>query len=160
MSIVTIRKATTADLDKLIQVRLDYLKANIGLTHEDEETILLQLTSYFNRELNRNLIAYLAEENKLLVSAALMVLSERPANPYFITGKIATVLNVYTYPAYRRKGFATLVIKELVNEAKMLDISYLELSATDQGLPLYEKLGFTIRKSNYTEMRLQLIPPD
>jgi hypothetical protein len=44
----------------------------------------------------------------------------------------------------------------LIDEAKAMDISYLELSATDAGKPLYEKLGFMQRQSKYTDMRLEL----
>jgi hypothetical protein len=45
----------------------------------------------------------------------------------------------------------------VINEAKAMNISYLELSATDSGKPLYEKLGFVHRQSKYTEMRLGLL---
>lgn len=44
----------------------------------------------------------------------------------------------------------------MIDEAKSMDISYLELSATDTGKPLYEKLGFVQRQSKHTDMKLEL----
>lgn len=67
------------------------------------------------------------------------------------------MLNVLTYPEYRRMGIATKVIERIIEEAKALGVSNIELSATLGGRPLYEKLGFVEKKSKYTEMRLQLI---
>jgi ribosomal protein S18 acetylase RimI-like enzyme len=87
-----------------------------------------------------------------------MAVAEMPANPAFITGKTATILNVFTYPEYRRKRIATKLLTMMINEAKAMNISYLELSATDSGKQLYEKLGFVSKQSSkYTEMRLDLL---
>ncbi len=41
-------------------------------------------------------------------------------------------------------------------EARRLNLSFIELSATKDGLLLYKKLGFTEKKSKYTSMILQL----
>ena len=102
-------------------------------------------------------IAYLAETGNNIIATAFLVISEKPANPAFITGKIGTVLNVFTYPEYRKKGIATELLKRLIEEAKAQNVSYIELSATESGKPLYEKLGFQTKQSRYTEMKLQLI---
>jgi hypothetical protein len=45
----------------------------------------------------------------------------------------------------------------VIEEAKQLDVSFIELSATSDGKPLYEKFGFAEAKTKYTPMRLQLI---
>ncbi|TGE39393.1 GNAT family N-acetyltransferase [Desulfosporosinus fructosivorans] len=82
-------------------------------------------------------------------------MSERPANPSFITGKTGTLLNVFTYPKYRRMGSATKAICKIIDEAKRLGVSSIDLSATQDGKPLYEKLGFIEPKC--TQMRLQLV---
>ena len=109
------------------------------------------------RQLNSSFIALLAENDSQAISTVYMAVAEKPANPAFITGKAATILNVFTYPDYRCKGIATKLLTMIIAEAKAMNISYLELSATDSGKPLYEKLGFVHRQSKYTEMRLRLL---
>ncbi len=43
---------------------------------------------------------------------------------------------------------------ELIKEAKTLNLSYIELSATKEGEPIYQKLGFKEHISADKEMRL------
>ncbi len=153
----TIRKAVPDDMDKLIKLRIDYLTTDMGsLKAEDEAVIKSQLVNYIIRNLNQTFIAYFAEVDKKVVSTAFLAISEKPANPRFITGKTGTLLNVLTYPEYRRKGLASKVILSIIKEARQLGVSYIELSATEEGKPVYEKLGFSEIKSKYTAMRLQL----
>ena len=73
----------------------------------------------------------------------------------FITGITGTLLNVLTYPEHRRKGIATKVIGKIIDEAKKVGVSHINLSATSDGKYLYEKMGF--KESNYTTMGLKLI---
>jgi len=89
-----------------------------------------------------------------LVSVAYLAIAEKPANTTFITGKTGTLLNVLTYPEYRRKGIATKVINFLIGEAKNAGVSSIDLSATNDGKPLYEKMRFTT--STYVAMRMIL----
>lgn len=86
-----------------------------------------------------------------------MTVAEKPANPDCITGKIATIINVFTYPDYRRKRIATELLTMTISEAKAMNISYLELSATESGKPIYERLGFVYKQSKEPEMRLNLL---
>ena len=99
-------------------------------------------------------IGMLAEIENTVVSAAYLSISEKPANPSFITGVTGTLLNVLTYPSYRNKGYATKVIQKIIEEAIQCGVSSIDLSATNSGKPLYEKLGFHV--SNYTSMRMNL----
>lgn len=135
-----------------------FLTENRGeLGKEETEAIVTQLKDYFPKQLNSSFIAFLAECEGQVISTAFMVVVEKPANPDCITGKIATVLNVFTYLDYRRKWIATKLLSMMISEAKAMNISYLELSATDSGKPVYEKLGFVYRQSKNPEMRLNLL---
>ncbi len=155
---MNIRKATLEDIDLLIRLRFDYLLVDRGsLTTEEKEIIRSQLISYYTKHINTNFIAILAEMDHTVVSTAFLAISEKPANPAFITGKTGTLLNVFTYPEYRRKGFSTQVISQIIEEAKLSGVSSIDLSASPEGKSLYEQLGFTEPKSKYTPMKLQLI---
>ena len=155
---MNIRKATVDDIDILIKLRIDYLLADRGnLTDDEEKAIRSQLTTYYVKHINHDFIAVLAEIENKVVSTAFLAISEKPANPSFITGKTGTLLNVLTYPEYRRMGFARKVIYQIIDEAKQLGVSSIDLSATQDGKALYEKIGFTEAKSKYTLMKLPLV---
>ncbi|WHH60220.1 GNAT family N-acetyltransferase [Petroclostridium sp. X23] len=154
---MNIRKATINDMDILIQLRLDYLLTDKGNLEEGElKAIRSQLVTYFTKHINNDFIAIFAEIDNHIVSTAFLAIAEKPANPSFITGKTGTLLNVFTYRDYRRRGCATKVISQVIEEAKQLGVSLIELSATPDGEPLYKKFGFVEAATKYTPMKLQL----
>ena len=62
-------------------------------------------------------------------------------------------MNVYTSPTYRRRGCASLVMKALLKKADELELSVVELKATDDGYGLYRSLGFSDDNSKYRPMK-------
>ena len=152
---MNIRKATLFDLNSLIALRLDYLKLEGSLPREQEITVLGQLKKYFIKHIpSGDFIAILAEDSGKIASAAFLVITERPAGPDFLTGRCGTVLNVLTYPEYRRQGISTQVLLALIEEAENMEVSILDLFATPEGRRVYKKLGF--QESKYTAMRMYL----
>ncbi|MBR5723081.1 MAG: GNAT family N-acetyltransferase, partial [Oscillospiraceae bacterium] len=98
-------------------------------------------------------IAVVAEaEDGQLVSNALLTVIEKPANPFFPCGRSGYVLGVFTEPAYRGQGLATQIMTQILAEAKRLALDTVTLSASDMGKGIYEKLGFTVMHSKFTEM--------
>ena len=83
-----------------------------------------------------------------------MSIAERPPRPGNSSNRVGTIYSVYTEPEYRRRGIATKVLQLLLQEAKENNVATVDLSATADGKPLYEKLGFTLPK--YTYMKLKL----
>lgn len=154
---ITYRIATKADIDKLLKLRIDYLTEDRGyVSNNDKEAVLKQLKEYYAKSIGNSFFAVLAEKDNEIIATAFLVISEKPANPAFITGKIGTVLNVFTYPEHRKQGVATTLLNTIIEISKQKDLSFIELSATKSGKPLYEKLGFLVKQSNYTEMKLTL----
>ena len=152
-----VRIATKADIASLVALRLEYLRADYSvLPKEVEQVLRAQLPLYFSRHLGQDCHVYLAEEHQSAVSCAFLIVLEKPANPTFPTGKVGTVMNVYTRPVYRRRGFACALLERLISDARKMDLSYLELKATEQGLHLYQRLGFNREISRYLPMRLIL----
>ena len=154
---ITIRKAMSEDIELLIALRLDYLREDNGrLCKSDENLIRSQLNSYFSRHIESyDFFAILGEVDGEITGSAFLTVCEKPANLAFMNGKTGTVLNVLTYPKFRRQGVATMVISALIEEAKAMDVSQLDLYATAQGKPLYEKFGFA--PACCTAMRLKLV---
>lgn len=157
---LNVRLETINDINLLIKLRFDYFNAeNLELTYDEKSLIYSQLQQFYPAHLNRDFYAAIVDDDsETMVSAAFLSISERPADLSFPTGKVGLILNVLTYPQYRRKGYATEALKVLINEAKKQYLSYLELSASGNGKLLYEKLGSQeFEASPFTKMKLSLL---
>ena len=63
------------------------------------------------------------------------------------------MLNVYTKPSARRKGYARQIMTTLIEDAKTMGLSRMELKATEDGYPLYKAVGFLDDHSKYHSMK-------
>lgn len=54
----------------------------------------------------------------------------------------AHLMNVYTAPAFRRRGIARMLVTALMDEARQRGATEISLDATEAGRPLYRSLGF------------------
>ena len=147
-------KAQTSDIDALTELRIEYLLEDHGsLTESDRSEILNSLPEYFRTHLNKDLFCYVLREGDTIVSCAFLLVIEKPMSPAFINGRTGTVLNVYTRPSFRQRGYAGAVMKQLLADAERLELCVVELKATDAGYPLYRSVGFTDDDSGYHRMR-------
>ena len=62
-----------------------------------------------------------------------------PDNP---TGKCAYLMNIYVREPFRKHGIAHIIVKRLVEEARMRECGKIYLETTADGRPVYESLGF------------------
>lgn len=149
-----IRLADKADIPELVRLRLAYLNEEFdGLTQEQSAAISAQLPQYFADQLGTGCIAITAARpDGTLASCALLLVSVKPANPYFPAGRTGYVLGVYTEPAERCKGLATGIMRLLQEESRRLRLDQVTLSASDMGKAVYEKIGFHVKQTKFTEM--------
>jgi len=157
---ITFRKATLADLEVLIQLRFELLTdyERRDLTEAETTAIEAHLRDYIPREIGHHFVAYLAEADGMVISCVYEVLVEKPANVSFINGRTANVFNVFTYPDYRRQGIAQQLMEMVIEDAKAMGLSCLDLTSSNSGRPLYEKLGFLrCDDDKHTDMRLHLL---
>lgn len=147
-------KATIKDIGELTVMRIAYLEEDSGAMNEDMRLVIQNnLPDYFIRHLNKDIFAYVAREQKKIVSCAFLLVVEKPMSPKFVTGKTGTVLNVYTRPGYRRKGYAGNLMRMLLEDAAEKNVSIVELKATEDGYKLYKSLGFVDEVSKYHQMK-------
>ncbi|MCR5281755.1 MAG: GNAT family N-acetyltransferase [Lachnospiraceae bacterium] len=145
------------DIPELVRLRILYMIDDFGaVTGEEREGMEKQLPGYFERELGKKLIAFVARAEGRLVAAAYLLIIEKPANPFFLNGLDSEVLSVYTEEGYRGKGICTNLMKHMIDYAAAHKISRIDLMATEEGYPIYKKLGFADKVQNYKDMRLVL----
>ena len=148
------RLAVSADIPQLIDLRIEYLKEDLGNIEESMETALRRdLRGYFEKHLNSDMHAYIASEGEKAASCALLLIVEKPMSPSFPNGRTGTVFSVYTRPEFRRKGAARKVMNMLLEDAVKNEVCVVELKATKDGYPLYKSLGFTESGTEYTQMK-------
>ena len=71
------------------------------------------------------------------------------AGGHLVRGPQGLILNVFTERAWRRRGVAAALMRELLRWCRRQGIESLVLHASEDGRPFYEKLGF----SDTNEMR-------
>ena len=147
-------KAATSDIEMLVRARIDYLTEDHGaLDERDAAAIRERLPGYFAAHLNKDLFCYVIRDGEMIVSCAFLLVVEKPMSPSFINGRTGTVLNVYTQPAYRRRGYARAVMEALLDDVRAMGLCVVELKATDDGYPLYRSVGFEDDVSKYHCMK-------
>ena len=151
---VTFRKLGKNDKELFISLRMVYLNNEFDINENVKKEIENNLKTYFDKYIEDGFIGIIAEYNGKIVSVAYLAISEKPANPNFINGKTGTLLNVYTYPEYRKKGIATKLIEEIIEEAIKINIKLIYLKSTNAGIKLYEKSGFTEGKYKCMSIKL------
>lgn len=147
-------KANVSDLTSLVELRTEYLKEDYeNISESQVARISEKLPYYYQKHLNRDLFVYVCREEEKVISCCFLYITEKPPNPAFINGRTGTILNVYTKPAYRRRGIAGKLIKLLLSDAEKMGLDFVELKATDVGYNLYKSLGFEDIISKYHNMK-------
>ena len=149
---IELRRAGAQDVDLLVDLRKtvliaeNKLPADADLSHLDAAC-----AAYFADEGKHTTFLALDGDRVVGVGSA-DYHTEMPtcANP---TGCCAFLMNIYTDPAYRRKGIAARIVTALVEDAKARGAGSVLLEATDMGAPLYRKLEFVDAKGY---MRLEM----
>lgn len=151
-----IRKAVLDDVETLVGLRLAFLRERTPDLPDDAARSLAERSrDFFLRRMPvGEMVAVLGVVDGAAVSTAFMIVAEKPANPDLPDGRVGTILNVYTLPGHRRRGYSTAVVAALVEEARAMEVSALDLLAAGGAARLYEKVGF--RPAGYSAMRMLL----
>ncbi|BBB89694.1 MAG TPA: GNAT family N-acetyltransferase [Methylomusa anaerophila] len=156
MSSVKYRETTMDDLDLLVKLRIDFildikpcndsrLIAEVSRLTKDYFSGLIAKNQYFG------FIGFIDE--KTVCGAGLFVYSLPPLYQPIIRTQ-GHVLNVFTYPEYRSKGYGKGLMDFIIEKAKEKQISRLFLNATKMGEPLYGKCGFAEPEDKAMILRL------
>ncbi len=155
MSNVIYDTAGINDISELIRLRIAYMTDDFGsITEYERHCMEEQLPDYFERRLGKELIAFVARAEGRLVAAAYLLIIEKPANPFLPNGLDGEVLSVYTEDEYRGQGICTQLMKNMIEYARENKLCRIDLMATEEGYPIYKKVGFEDKSQKYKDMRL------
>ncbi len=137
---IKIVKATDADFDAVMRMRMEALKVLNGLSEatEFDRTFVDHTAQYFR---SSDQTTVLAVDREVIGCATICYIKMMPTFDH-PNGKRAHIMNVYTRASYRRQGAASQMMEALIKEAKRNGVTELYLDATEYGRPLYEKCGF------------------
>ena len=153
---ITYCEAIKENVNELIRMRIAYMMDDYGsVTDQERKGMETHLPDYFSRKLGTELIAFVAKDGERIVSVAYLHIIEMPANSVLLNGLYGEVLSVYTEPDYRGKGICTKLMKNLVEYGKKIGLGRIELLATDEGYPIYAKVGFKDKEHRYRDMCLK-----
>jgi len=151
---IMIREATPADIPVLIRHRRSMWWDMGRQDLEVLEQMDVAAREYFSAAVpDGSYRGFLAVNDKdEVVGGGGIVISPWPGSFRQEKPRRAMILNMYVEKPYRRRGIARALMEAMIEWCRNEDFGYVGLHASDEGRPLYEKLGF--RATN--EMRLEL----
>jgi GNAT superfamily N-acetyltransferase len=150
---ITIREATADDIPEILEQRK---RIYIDMGHGESEALSRMVTT--SREFLAHAIpagsfrGWLASAENRIVAGGAVLLSPWPSHTYDGECRRATILNIYTYPEFRRRGIARQLMQFMIEWCRKQRLAMVYLHASEDGRALYESLGF----EPTPEMRLKL----
>jgi len=86
--------------------------------------------------------AWLIRVNDIVVSSGAVSLVTMVPVPFDINTSVAYIHSIYTVPKFRGNGFAGIILNSIIEYCKSKSVKRVQLSASDAGKHLYEKIGF------------------
>lgn len=145
LSRIKIREIGSTEVELLTTYRMAYLTEMQGERSEEyQQQLKNELTQYFIQALAEDrCFAFLAEEDDEILSFGAMILKKIPGDFNQLSYLEGDILNMYTVPLARRKGISTLILENLLFEARKRGISKISLHTSKDGEKLYRKFGFS-----------------
>ncbi|MFV0527521.1 MAG: GNAT family N-acetyltransferase [Lachnospiraceae bacterium] len=134
------RKAVPADSSQLVEIRLKQLEEEGAVATGD---IRRYLKDFYELQLDlENFVSWVVCDDDKIIASSGITFFYKP--PYFLnpTGCIGEVSNMYTEPAYRRKGIGRQLLSLLCKEAGRRGCPMIQVTASEAGKPMYMEFGF------------------
>ena len=148
---LSFRKASTADIDQLVELRIKQL---VDEGYVEDRDIRTDLASYFSASIeNGDLICWVGIDDETILATAGICFYQLPPTFSNPSGRIAYITNMYTDERCRNRGVASHLLDKLIAEAKALNYASVRLHASEMGKSVYEKAGF-FDTDGYMALRL------
>lgn len=140
------RMANHDDIDLFVKNRIEFASSITNI--EDAAEFEARTRKYLEANIGKEgLIVFLAIDNNTLIASCMACIYTTAPLPSCLSGKTAEILNVYTKEEHRRKGHAKALLNLLTEEAKRRGVEKMKLDYTEDGLSLYEQMGFSLSEN-------------
>ncbi|SRR6266516_4410982 len=155
-SVVSIRRASLEDVERLVDLRLALERESGHLTQEAMLAEVRRATrQYFLEALPAEaIVVWVAEAHGTIVATSGLIFFQKPPSERNLRGLEAYLLNMYTVPVWRRQGIATTLLQTLMACAKQRQAHRIWMYATRDGRAIYEQAGFVAKRRHTLEMEL------
>ena len=144
------RRADITDLETLVEQRFCLFGA--VRPEMDAESLREPVRNYYAETIPTGECVYwLALDGDRVIGGGGWAIRRYAPGYLLRNGVSAYVFNIYTDPAYRRRGVAREIMLRLMDDARQRGIKRVDLHATEVGRPVYEKLGFKPPNQPYLE---------
>jgi GNAT superfamily N-acetyltransferase len=150
MDEITYRPANVADIIALTDLRLAFLaEVSAAPPHANTSAAIKE---YFRHAIpSGQFFSYVAVARSQIIATSGLVYHDHPPSQFHPTGREGYIMNMYTVPAWRRRGIATKLVDMLIEHARKNRCDRVSLHTYSQGRNIYTKAGFVPID---TEMRL------
>lgn len=132
---IVIRRATPDDLELLVELREEVLEAVFGV----RAGLQAASRAYYERE---DCAIYLAFDGPQVVGCGAICFYRVMPSPDSLDGLCASIMNMYTRPSHRRRGIASRIVEQLVDQARERSVTRITLETTALGEGIYRRFGF------------------
>jgi len=146
-----LRPATLGDIGVVLRHRREMFR-EMGAEYAEQLNAFENASrEYFESALrDHSYFGLVGEMQGTVVAGGGVVIVPWPGSPRNLAPRRAWILNIYVEPEHRRQGLARSILEALIEWCKRNGFQSVALHASEQGRPLYEKLGFR----GTSEMRL------
>lgn len=142
-----VRDATDADIPRLVHGRVrmfEDMAAFAGTTFDPAlgARIAEESTSLFAAGWGRAHVGWVCEQDGTAVASAMVTRQPWLPHPRYPSGERAYYHSVHTDPAHRGHGIAARLTEVAIGWARAHGFTHLVLHASEQGRPIYQRLGF------------------
>ncbi len=138
-----VRIATPQDIPQLVELRMRLFAEVGGTQHPGADPELRAATTEYFAQASQTTKSWIAiAEEGSVVACGTLAEFHRPPYPGNLAGTEAYLLNMYTLPAFRRKGMADEIVRQILAFAQAQGYGKVWLHASEDGRALYERHGF------------------
>lgn len=143
METVQYIKATAQDIPLLVDYRIAFTHDVVGTIDAAlEHKLRTQLTRYFEEELNRTYVSWLAMVNGRVAATGGMTIRKMLATIANPSGMWGYIVSIYTVPEFRRRGLCREIMLKLMETGEEMGVRAFDLHATPDGAKVYPSIGF------------------
>lgn len=151
---VMIRRATADDVDAMVELRAAMF-ATMGDPPAPNATWRILAAEWFREHLGRDSCGYIVRTDEEPVAAALGYVHTAPPSPSNLASVTGRLSNVITLEGHRRGGHARACVEALIDWFRdETPAERVDLAASEDGLALYESLGWIRRDQPTLRLRL------